>query len=122
MRPLRLLGLAASLALASITFGCSNNESGTGGTGGSGGSGGTGGGTGGSGGGTFPCKGHTCVRGQDACTVTSYMSTQDEGECTPLPPACQLPIADCSCFGDLMGCQCQKQVTGEFAVFCDITM
>ncbi|APR84184.1 Hypothetical protein A7982_09533 [Minicystis rosea] len=120
MPALRLVGLAVSLVLASITFGCGSSTGGTGGNGG--GTGGSGGGTGGSGGGTFLCKGLMCVRGQDACTVTSHMSAGDEGECTTLPTACQTPDADCDCFGDLMGCTCQKQPAGELAIFCDLSM
>lgn len=111
-------GLALLFVL--VAFGCSSGNTGTGGAGGS--TGGAGGGTGGSGGGTFPCKGLTCTRGQDACTVTSHFQENDMGACTPLPAACQAPTADCTCFGDLMGCMCQKQPTGEFAIFCDVQM
>lgn len=119
LRPVRCFGLAAVLAFVSVTFGCSSDPvmSGTGGTGGATG---TGGGTGGSGGGTFLCKGLMCMRGQEACTVTSHMSQDDMGQCTSLPLPCLDPGADCSCFIDLMGCVCQKQPTGDFAIFCDV--
>lgn len=121
----RLLALVASLLFVSVAFGCGGSTpcdpGPCGGSNGTGGSGGGNNGTGGSGGGTFLCKGLTCTRGQQACTVTSQMSQNDMGECTPLPVVCQVPDADCSCFGDLMGCVCQKQVTGDFVIFCDVT-
>jgi hypothetical protein len=83
-----------------------------------GGSGGTGGGTATST--TFPCKGLTCKKGADYCKVTTQLSQNDSGECASLPLTCLDPDADCSCFVDLMGCLCEKQPTGELAVFCDI--
>lgn len=77
-------------------------------------------GTGGAGGGTFPCKDVTCTRGTEVCEVISHNLENDMGQCIPLPAACSDPAADCTCFGDLMGCTCQKQPDSTFAVFCDL--
>lgn len=117
------IALAGALFFVLVALGCGGStpcDPGPcgGGTTGTGGATGTGGG---STGGTFPCKGQMCNRGDDACTVTTHSSAGDEGECTPLPALCQMPGADCSCFGQLMmGCACEQQATGDFALFCDV--
>lgn len=126
------LGLAAVAAIAvSSMLGCgekarcaicggaggeattttSTNEGGSAGSGGSGTATST----------TFPCKGLECKRGVDYCQVTSQLSQNESGECVSLPLPCLAPSADCTCFVDLMGCQCEQQITGELAVFCDLS-
>jgi hypothetical protein len=79
-------------------------------------------GGGGQGGGTFPCKQVTCEKGSQACAVTTYLGQNPMGACMALPSACMSASADCSCFGDLMGCNCQKEADGSFAIFCDTGM
>jgi hypothetical protein len=125
----RLLVLAASLSvLAACGNGpaCDAAKCGTGGaaasssaaTGGAGGAGGAGGQLSP----TFPCKAVTCMRGAEVCDVTTVLQQNAMGACSPIPAACKGATADCTCFGDLMGCNCQKQPTGEFDIFCDKNM
>jgi len=71
---------------------------------------------------TFPCKQTTCMRGAQVCDVTTHFMQHAMGACGSLPAACKAPAADCTCFGDLMGCMCLQQPTGEFGLFCDVSM
>jgi hypothetical protein len=119
---------ALSGALLTLALGCGSTPTcdpgactgDAGATGGSGGATSTGG-AGGSGGGTFLCKGGNCLVGKEECSVTNTIQG-DTGECLPLPALCEMPGADCTCFGDLAGCTCQVLAAGAFATFCNATM
>ncbi|MEO7328256.1 MAG: hypothetical protein ABI193_06745, partial [Minicystis sp.] len=65
--------------------------------------------------GTFACKAFTCQSGKEQCDVDAM----DEGFCFPLPKACQMPGATCTCFTDLTAdCACQQDPKGNFVVQC----
>jgi hypothetical protein len=71
---------------------------------------------------TFPCKNVTCMLGSDSCQVTSHLGQNEMGMCFSPPAACLKAGADCTCFAGtlMMGCMCQKEPDGTFAVFCMI--